>query len=199
MSFLKRYQGYVLLSLAWLVIGGIIVLIIRAPKPAPIEILPPPPTAVPSPSPTPWPLRVYVSGAVLRPDVYEIPHGAIAKDAIAAAGGATAEADLEAVNMAQPLSEGMQVHVPRLADQEPTPPPVSLPLLHQTQSSVAPLGSVNINTASSLELEQLPGIGPSLAQKIIDCRPYGKTEDIIRVTGIGESKYADLEAHITVE
>ena len=172
---------------------------IRAPKPAPIEILPPPPTAVPSPSPTPLPLRVYVSGAVLRPDVYVVPRNSIARDAIAAAGGATAEADLEAVNMAQPLSEGMQVHVPRLADNEPTPPPLSLPLSHQTETSETMTGSVNINTASSAELEQLPGIGPSLAQKIIDCRPYGEAEDIMRVTGIGEAKFADLQSHIAVE
>jgi len=199
-SVLRRYRGYVFLSLVWLIFAGGVFLAARWPRPAPIEILPPPPTAAPAPTATAQPLRVYVSGAVLRPDVYELPAGGIVKDAIAAAGGASQEADVEAINLAWPLSDGLQVHVPRQAEGFPTPQPLSMPpLLAAPGDASRAGGKVNINTASREELEALPAIGPDKAQDIIDNRPYGAITDILRVPGIGDSTFAKLKDHIAVE
>lgn len=85
----------------------------RAAEPAPIEIVPPAPTATAAPAPTVaptatgGPLRVYVSGAVVHPAVYELPPGSILDDAVRAAGGFAAGADTAAVNLAQPAADGM--------------------------------------------------------------------------------------------
>lgn len=200
MSSLHRYRGYILLSLGWLIALGGILFAMRRPKPPPLEILPPPPTATPAPTPTPRPLRVYVSGAVQAPDVYELPADSIVKDAIVAAGGATDEADMEAINLALPLSDGAQVHVPRRQENRPTPPAVSTPTPQASSSSTSgQAGKVNINTATAEELDTLPGIGPAMAQRIIEGRPYGSIEDIMRVKGIGEATFEKLKDLITVQ
>lgn len=200
MSFLQRYRGYILLSLAWLAALGGVLFVVKRPQPAPLQILPPPPTATPAPTPTPRPLRIYVTGAVQAPDVYELPADSIVKDAITAAGGATEEADLEAINQALPLSDGAQVHVPRRQENPPTPPVISLPLLQTTPGfSSGPAGRVNINTATAEELDTLPGIGPAMAQRIIEGRPYSSIEDIQRVKGIGQATFEKLRDLITVQ
>ncbi|MBC8450474.1 MAG: ComEA family DNA-binding protein [Chloroflexi bacterium] len=200
MSFLRRHRGYILLSLAWLIALGSVLFVVKRPQPAPLEILPPPPTVTPAPTPTPRPLRVYVSGAVQAPDVYELPADSIIEDAIGAAGGATDDADLEAINQALSLSDGMQVHVPRRQENSPTPPVVSVPLLQTTSGfSSGPAGRVNINTATAEELDTLPGIGPAMAQRIIEGRPYGSIEDIMRVKGIGEATFEKLKDLIAVQ
>jgi len=199
MSLLQRYRGYILLSLGWLIALGGVLFAMRRPQPPPIEILPPPPTATPTLTPTPRPLRVYVSGAVQAPDVYELPADSIVKDAIAAAGGATEEADLEAVNLALPLSDGAQVYVPRRQENRPPPPPISTPIPWTVPSSAPrPAAKVNINTATAEELDALPGIGPAMAQRIIEGRPYGRIEDLMRVKGIGEATFEKLRDLITV-
>ena len=200
MSFLRRYRGYILLYLGWLIALGGILFAVRRQQPAPLEILPPPPTATPAPAPTPQPLRVYVSGAVVDPDVYELSADSIVKDAITAAGGVTEEADEDAINMALPLSDGAQVHVPRRDDDLPAPPSISTPV-RQTPSSPpsGPAGKVNINMATVEELDTLPGIGPTMAQRVIEGRPYGSVDDITRVKGIGEATFEKLKDLITVQ
>lgn len=197
MTILRRFRGYVLLSLLWLIFAGCVFLAARWPRPAPIEILPSPFTPAPASLATALPLRVYVSGAVLRPDVYELPAGSIVKDAVAAAGGASQEADLDAINLAWPLSDGLQVHVPGLAEGLPTPAPFSTPLLLAAPGGAG--AQVNINTASREELEELPSIGPEKAQDIIDNRPYGAITDILRVPGIGDATFDKLKDRIVVE
>lgn len=182
-------------------------------QPAPIEIIPPQPTstAPPAPSPAPaattGPLRVYVSGAVVRPAVYELPPGSIIDDAVRAAGGFTAEADTAAVNLAQPAADGMQVHVPVLGEVAATPPPVSLPpgadpTTGSRMGGVTSDGLININTATQADLEMLPGIGPSTAANIIGYReangPFATIEALMDVPGIGEGKFEALQGLITV-
>jgi competence protein ComEA len=191
-TILRRYRGYVLLSLLWLIFAGGVFLAARWPRPAPIEILP-----APAPMSTAQPIRVYVSGAVLQPDVYELPAGSIVKDAIAAAGGASQEADMDAINLAWTLSDGLQVHVPGLAEGLPTLAPFSTPLLLAAPDGAG--GMVNINTASREELEALPSIGPEKAQDIINNRPYGAITDILRVPGIGDATFDKLKDRIVVE
>jgi competence protein ComEA len=197
-------RGYVALSLLWLAVLGVVLFTLRRPAPQPVEILPAP-SALPSPSPlpsrTPAPLRVDVAGAVLKPAVYRLAPGSIVADAIAAAGGPAADADLDRVNKAQPAVDGMQVYVPRAGERAtPQVRQPTNPNAHAgTPGSQLSAGNVNINTASLEELDALPGVGPSLAQKIIDGRPYGQIEDILRVPGIGQATFDKLKPHILVQ
>lgn len=185
----------------------------RQTQPAAIEILPPPPTAsippAPSPSPeaTAGPFHVYVSGAVVRPAVYELPPGSLIDDAVRAAGGFAAGADAAAVNLAQPAADGMQIHVPLLAEMVATPPPVSLPpgaepTTADRMGGITIDGLININTATQSDLEMLPGIGPSTAANIIAHReangPFATIEAIMDVPGIGDGRFEALRGLITV-
>jgi competence protein ComEA len=182
-------------------------------QPAPIEIVPPQATATIAPSPslepttTAGPLRVYVSGAVANPAVYILPPGSIIDDAVRAAGGFAADADTVAVNLAQPVADGMQVYVPTLAEAEPTPPPVSLPAGATATTAVrmggiTVEGLININTATQADLELLPGIGPATAANVIAHReangPFATIEAIMDVPGIGEGKFEAIKDLITV-
>jgi len=171
------WRGYIGLSLVWLVVLGIVLFVSRQPASQPIEILPPPtlqPTLTPLPSPTPGPLRVDVAGAVHTPGVYTLPAASIIADAIAAAGGPSDDADLDRVNKAVPLSDGMQVYVPHVAEtaapQPVAPVPAKAAAARETDAVGASEGGalVDINIATLAELDTLPGVGPATAQRIID-------------------------------
>ena len=188
-QWLTRYKWLVFLGIVALVLVALLLFQLRRPEPQPMRLS----TAIPLPSqvttPTPHVLRVYVSGAVHNPDVYTLPQDSIVKDAMEAAGGPTADADLERINLALPVSEGQQVHVPRKGeDNPPVQPPSGQP---------APGGKVNINTASPAVLESLPGIGPALAQRIVEHReksgPFERIEDVMQVSGIGEAIFEGIQ------
>lgn len=150
------------------------------------------------PAPTEKPIIVHISGAVPRPGVYALPKGARVQDAVSAAGGFLAEADKESINLAQPLEDGQRLDIPFLEGFSPVLPTAVI------ERSVSPQDTdlVNINTATSFELETLPGIGPTIAQKIIEYReqngPFLSTEDIINVPGIGPGTYERIKGLITV-
>jgi len=171
-----------------LIIGGFIWLIGRSPRGQAVELLP---------APTAAPLIVDVTGAVLRPGVYELPHGSRVKDAIEAAGGLLAEADRSNLNLAAPLDDGQRLDIPFLLGMEPTP---AIPRAGGSESGGQPnepTAKININTATLEELITLPGIGPTLAQRIIDYRnTYGEfyfIEDIINVPGIGPKTFEQIQ------
>jgi competence protein ComEA len=191
-EWLERYRVFLFLGLTAAILTGVVFLQFRRPEaPGPIlDALTPVPTA--QSTATPRPLRVYVSGAVVNPDVYTVPPDSIAKDALLAAGGPAVDADLDRINLAAPLADGQHVHVPLEGEQD-------LPV--RSVSGIQVLEKVNINTASSAELEELPGIGPSLAQRIMDYReangPFVAIEDIVNVSGIGPATYQKLEDLIT--
>jgi competence protein ComEA len=198
------WRGYIGLSLVWLAVLGVALFVSRQPASKPIEILPPPtlqPTSTPLPSPTAGPLRVDVAGAVRTPGVYTLPATSIIADALAAAGGPSADADLDRVNKAVPLQDGMQVYVPHVADVttpqpvNPAPAKAAPVTLDGTSDPGTP---VDINAATLAELDTLPGVGPSTAQRIIDGRPYGAVEDLMRVKGIGQATFDKLKEHIVV-
>lgn len=211
------WRGYVGLSLVWLTILGGALLLSRRPSGQAIEIIPPPtasPTAVvsPMPSATAGPLRVDIAGAVRTPGVYTLPPGALVADAIAAAGGPATDADLDRLNKAVALADGMQVYVPRQAELTrlptvapavPTQPPLAAAVAptaaRLSGTIVAPLAKkININTASTEELDTLPGVGPATAQAIIAGRPYSQIEDLLRVKGIGPATLEKFKDAITV-
>lgn len=141
-------------------------------------------------------VTVHVSGAVAKPGVYELPEGSRANDAIAAAGGASEDADPNALNLARVLSDGEQVVVPTVQESE------QQDYADATGQTSDIGGKVNINTASAEQLDTLPGVGESTAKKIIDDReengPFSSPEDLKRVSGIGDKKYEDLADLITV-
>jgi competence protein ComEA len=193
-KWVERYRSVLFLALVVLLITVVILIQRCQPEPEAIMLS----TATPQPTPeatsTPQPLRVYVSGAVQQPDVYILSPGSIVKDAIMAASGSTDNADLDRINLAATLADGQQVYVPYQGEDNP---PVEPP------SGAAAAGDkININTADAMALESLPGIGPSLAQRIIDYRlangPYGQIEEITNVSGIGPGVFAKIEALITV-
>lgn len=194
------WRGYAVLSLAWLVVIGGILLFMRRPTGDPIEILPAPtlpPTPTALPSPTSGPLHVDVAGAVQMPGVYILTPGSIVADAIAAAGGPAGDADLDRINKAVSLQDGTQVYVPRKgqADLPVRSQPVVLPTaLPSTEAG----GVIDINAATEGELDTLPGVGPVLARRIIEGRPYGAVDDLLRVAGIGQATLDKLRDNVTV-
>lgn len=210
-----RIAGWVtLLALGFALGVGFLALRQRA-QPAPIEIIPPQPTAtiaataVAPPTVTASQIRVYVTGAVLHPAVYELNPDSIIDDAVRAAGGFSRDANQAGINLAQGVQDGMQVYVPNIADEVAPPPIVSGGGAGATGGVPSRLGPdlfaglVNINRATAAELEALPGIGPSTAAQIIAFRdangPFTTLESILDVPGIGEAKLAAIRDLISIE
>lgn len=161
-------------------------------------------------------LSVYVSGAVLAPQVVTLTAGSLVIDALKAVGGPASDADLEAINLAAPLANHQQILIPRRITRTQRAQQANVSLL---ESSIHIEGAqqvkelldadnptqdekVNINTATAEVLEQLPRIGPKLAARIIAYREenggFISVQDIQNVSGIGESTFAHLEPYITV-
>jgi len=192
-------------SLLFAILLGATFFRLRRPQPAPIVIsaVEPPPKPTTAATITPLPIRVYVSGAVLVPGVYALPWDSRVEDAVAAAGGGAADADLPRVNLAARLRDEQQIYVPGQAEAVTPVLPTAPPPASSTGTSRTPGQKININTASAAELEALPGIGPVLAQRIIDYRqangPFGRLEDIKKVKGIGDKTFEDLKDLIATE
>lgn len=181
-------------------------------QPADIIIQPPAPTALPEPTATPEPLRVFVNGAVAAPAVYELAPDSIVQQAIELAGGFTAEADAAVVNLALPLQDGMQIYVPTVEETaEQVQAIISSPMGRTAEIELDVAGEmdaaaqnelVNINTADATQLDTLPGIGPSTAEKIVEYRdtngPFATIDEIMSVSGIGPAKFEQIQAFITV-
>lgn len=165
-------------------------------------------------------IRVQVSGAVLEPGIYDLPADSRAEAAIAAAGGLTEAADTERVNMVRKLRDGMLLKVPALkagskkAAQRVAGAGASGNAANAHGKNAADkrggskisaqgsAGRVRINSASSSELQSLPGVGPALAQRIIAERSRGRfasAEDLLRVSGIGKAKLEKMRAYVEVD
>jgi competence protein ComEA len=152
--------------------------------------------AAPSPSPAaPKTVVVHVAGQVVTPGVYVLPEGSRVKDAVAAAGGPVQGADVNALNLAAVIADGQKITVPK--------PGESLAPGAGVDAGVdQPPGKVSLNTATQAQLEQLPSIGPVLAQRIIAYRqtkgPFRSVTQLMDVDGFGPKKYESLKALITV-
>ena len=164
-------------------------------------------------------VRVQVSGAVLEPGIYDVPANYRVEEAIAAAGGLTENADSERINLVRKVRDGMQIRVPvqkaaRINSTQRGNSKAKSGLGESKSgksSSAAKAGSgrnssmmqsVRINSASAGELQQLPGIGPALAQRIVETRNSGRftsVEDLLRVPGIGKAKLAKLRNYVEVD
>ncbi len=143
---------------------------------------------------------VHVDGAVAQPGVFTLVDGSRVNDAVVAAGGLTEVADTSTTNLAAPLADGAKVHIPT---SDELAAPVSVEGGGTTgATSASSSGLVNINTATSADLQTLSGVGEATAAAIIEDReangPFTSPEDLMRVSGIGEKKYAKIKDHICV-
>ena len=171
----------------------------RADEAPPSASTEPEPSEDAAPAPEPSLVFVHVGGAVAVPGVYAVPEGSRVDDAVAAAGGLTAEAADDGVNRARVVEDGELVVIPTIEEQEraaSTPAPAAA----ATPSSAA--GRVNLNRASAAELTVLNGIGEATAAKIVADReangPFATVDDLMRVPGIGEKKLAALRDAVCV-
>jgi competence protein ComEA len=134
-------------------------------------------------------IYVHILGEVAAPGLYELREGDRAVDAVAAAGGFTAEADQAQLNLARFLVDGEQIVVPAVGE-------------NAAASSGESGGKVNLNSADATQLQALPRIGPAMAQRIIDWREtngrFASVEDLLSVTGIGAKTFAALKDLVTV-
>lgn len=206
MEYLRRYRWILAAALVALALVGVYLLWQPSPpSPPPLAAVvvytpTPRPTDAPTFTPTLPPVVVYVSGAVQRPGVYTLPAGARLADALAAAGGASDQADLLLVNLARRLHDEEHIHIPRQGEATPALP---LPGVAPVEDTPRPAtsGKINLNTATLAELDSLPGIGPGYAQRIIDYReshgPFRSIEEIQNVPGIGAATFARIKDLIT--
>lgn len=193
---LSRGELVGLVALLAVTLGGAGLWYVRSlPRPVEVAAAPsggtvsPPASASPSPEVV---VLVDVAGWVRRPGVYEFSEGARVIDAIDAAGGARSGAVLEALNLAAPLADGTQILVPREGQEGVAPAPVT----------GGAGGLVNVNSAIATELEELPGIGEVIAQRIIDYRtengPFATVDELLDVSGIGDAILESIRELVTV-
>ncbi|CAM3989886.1 helix-hairpin-helix domain-containing protein [Helcobacillus massiliensis] len=198
------------------------------PQPAPASTPGPGDPAAPAegPEPAAGVMYVYVTGQVPNQGVVRVPAGARVHDAVRAAGGLTGDADTTSLNLARPLQDGEHIHV--LAHGEEPPPGYSAGTIGSpgstgTTGSSSPGsgggpaeargtstggpgggadGRININTATAQELQELPGVGPSIAQRIIEFRdangPFPSVDSLTEVSGIGPATLEKLRDSATV-
>jgi competence protein ComEA len=203
--------------LAVAIIAPAVILLSRGDDNAPIQIIAPSAgeaaalaqpdnLAASLPAQVPPDLRVYISGAVQTPGVYSLQAGDRLVDALEAAGGPTAEADLTAVNLARRAQDEEHYYIPRVGE---TPLPIATVTegLGAVQSTIAPgagdgKGLIDLNTASADALATLPGIGPVKAQAIIAYREqngrFQSIDQITEVSGIGPATYEKIRGLVTI-
>lgn len=183
--------------MAGFALAGILFFVSRAPAGEPIVL---------QPAPTKAPIAVHVIGAVPRPGLYEFSEGARIQNAIDAAGGLLTSANIESINLAALLEDGQQLNIPYKDGQQTSleDPNSTLELPNDSATPETSTNSelININTATKEELDSLPGIGPTIAQRIIDYRTengnFSTIDDIKNVSGIGPATFDEIKDLITV-
>lgn len=140
-------------------------------------------------------IYVDISGCVYNPGVYMVESGTRLFEVIDKAGGLTDEADIDTINRAEEVYDGQKIIIKPIMDGGDTS-------VSSANTGLDSSGRININTADSVLLQEIPGIGPSTAQKIIDHRElngkFKSIEDIKNVSGIGDKTFEKLKDYITV-
>ena len=153
---------------------------------------------------------IHITGSVKNPGIVKLKEGSRIEDAIEAAGGLTENADITKVNLAYIVEDGTKIKIPSASEEDIGDEDIidsksgdNIIIEENTVSSNNSTQTININKATEKEFETLPGIGPSLASKIIEYRnqngKFGSIEDIKNVNGIGDGKYEKIKDLITVK
>ena len=199
LSVLSRAELVALIGVVAITLAGAGTWYLRS-LPKPVEVrssVESPPTPAPGATPSPTAvILVDVAGWVRRPGVYEFTEGSRVIDAVQAAGGARPGAFLQSLNLAAPLTDGTQILVPK----EGAPP--TAPVGGEVVGGTATGGLVNVNTATAVDLETLPGVGEVIAQAIIEYRtqngPFGSVDQLLDVSGIGDATLENIRELVTV-
>ncbi|MEX0789232.1 MAG: helix-hairpin-helix domain-containing protein [Actinomycetota bacterium] len=185
----------VLLGLGIVGTGALVILRSSDPPAPPVERVA---AAQPEASASASPLKqvvVHVSGQVTTPGVYALPEGSRVQDALAAAGGPLGESDANALNLAAVVADGQKVTVPKPGEAVPMDAGAG-------GESGMPGGKINLNLATPAQLEELPGVGPVLAERIVSHRQtkgrFTSPRQLMEVSGFGPKKYESLKDQITV-
>jgi len=197
--------GWVAIGILSGLVGGLFaagaIFLLSSPPRGEAVILIPPPTASP--------LLVHVSGSVNQPGMVALPPGSRVKDAIAAAGG-VCQGDEQAVNLAAVVQDGEKIWVPPIPEASVQTTGEAAEIGERFSSAIQPSlpsapgipGKININTASQEELDELPGIGKVLAERIVQYRiahgPFAQIEGIKDVSGIGDALFERMKDLITI-
>jgi competence protein ComEA len=170
--------GFIILGV--LLGTGIIFLVTRPPRGEPVTLVP---------APTMAPITVYVSGSVANEGLYALPLGSRVNDAIQAAGGFSEQANTSGFNLAKVLEDGEQINVPSTDIS-------NIPDQNSHAGNFAS-GLIDINSATLEQLDTLPGIGPTIAQNIIDYRtnhgPFTNIEQLMDVPDIGQVTFEKIK------
>ena len=147
---------------------------------------------------------VHVSGAVNKEGIVELDADSRISDAIDKAEGLAENADTKKINLAFKLEDGMKIYIPKIGEEQQTYITKESGIIkEENEDEKEEELMININTASKEELESLPGIGESIATRIVNYRKengkFSKIEDIQNVSGIGEAKYNNIKNYITVK
>ncbi|WP_208028154.1 helix-hairpin-helix domain-containing protein [Rhabdothermincola sediminis] len=159
-------------------------------------------------SSVPAEIVVHAAGAVARPGVYRVAHGARVGDVLEAAGGVTPDADVDRLNLAAPLADGVRVYVPRHGEENPAAPLAADSGGGPAAGAAGPAGAagtggkLDLNTATAEQLETLPGIGPATAAAIIEHRErkgrFRSVDGLLDVRGIGPAKLEQIRDAVRV-
>ncbi len=196
---------------------------VTSPAPIPAATAGTPPAEIPAAD-----IVVHVAGAVKKPGVYHLKQGARNDDALKAAGGAVADANTDAINLAAHVEDGSQLYIPTHKEQpaggasptEPTPTKALAPGKatsthtatksgsgdhsgHTSNKLTSPAqGLVNLNTANAEQLQRIPGIGPAMADRILEYRKttgkFQSPEDLLQISGIGAKKFEKMKPFVKV-
>jgi competence protein ComEA len=198
-DFLERRRAPIIVGLSVVIVLGIAVIYLRWPRQTPAGALAPSRSAAMTPvvirTVTPRVIKVYVTGAVVSPGVYSFRDGDRVEDAIQAAGGALGGADLSGLNLAQRLRDEGYIVV-TMPGATPGADASSI------TPGISPTGKVNINTATAKELETLPGIGATYAQRIVDYRTrngaFQRPQDLVEDKIVPSATYDKIKDLIAV-
>ena len=193
----EKYKTSIILALLGAVLIGVGILIPR------LDFFKPEPDFTPAnevKNQKPASIKVDIAGAVKNPALHDIKEGARIQDAVNAAGGFTSKADKDWIaknlNLAQVIGDGTKIYIPRVGEIAGSSN-IAGSSLGLASKSVS--GNVNINTASTSELDTLPKVGPVTAQKIIDGRPYSSVEDLMNKKILGPKTYEGLKDLVSVQ
>ncbi len=147
---------------------------------------------------------IHIAGQVANPGIVELKDGARIVEAIEAAGGVTSDANLEKINLAYVLEDGMKVYIPSIADEdENNYVTTGSSGVSSNSSNATQTLKININTASVDDFSKIPGIGSSIASRIVEYRKengkFSTVEDIKNVSGIGDAKFNNIKNYIYVK